>query len=125
MIYDLFEFDFDLNNELLIVDLSSIKNFNAKNGSEIGAKLQKVFIDSTKIEKMKSLVNTRILSEHHYWSSISYLKGLYVVLKNDLDFVDCEFQIEFMKRNKIHLNLYYSFQITNFLNKCENYLDIF
>ncbi len=64
---DLSQFDFDLNNELLIVDLSSIKNFNAKKGSEIGAKLQKVFIDSSKIEKMKSLVNTRILSEHIEW----------------------------------------------------------
>ena len=37
------------------------------------------------------------------------------------DFVDCKLQLKYL-RNMIQLNLFYSFQIQNFLLKCKNYI---
>ena len=116
-------FQFNFYEHLIKFDASFIKNIEINAQSVTKENLNLIFIDETKINSIQNITNQRILMNKNIEYSFIYYKSLFVLIKNDLNYVNCYIQIELVKRNKIHLNLYYPFQVENFLNICQNYFD--
>ena len=68
------------------------------------------------IKNLIKLKNLRIVSKK---SRDIFLKSFNIIVKNDLSYVDCLVQLDFLKRN-INMNLVFQFQIDSFNIKCKN-----
>ena len=110
------------SNELQTIDISfNSFQYTKKNNSflRIGQNLKTVFVDFNLIELFDNLKNDR--SVNRQIELFKFHKSLFIITQNMPDFVDCKLQLKY-SRNMIQLNLFYSFQIQNFLLKCKNYI---
>jgi Leucine-rich repeat (LRR) protein len=112
-------FNFSMN-QLRTIDIS----FNSINSNNIihidiniGNDLKIVYIDLDTIDLLVNLNNYRINRENLYFK---FYKSLYIIIKSDLNLVDCQLQLKYLK-NKIHVNLFYLFQVQNFLSSCKTF----
>jgi Leucine-rich repeat (LRR) protein len=107
---------------LLTIDLS----FNPFEGNqipfnnEIGENLNTLYLDVNSVKLFVNLRNDRISKENENYI---FYKTFYIISFEKLDHVDCLLQQQFLKRN-ILLNLFYSYQIDNFLSLCTNYFNM-
>ena len=83
----------------------------------IPKQLRTVLIDLNIIDLFKMNVNDR--NVRNIPGYLKFYKSLFIIIKNQLDFVDCELQLNYSKR-RIHLNLLDSDQIKTFISICKN-----
>ena len=101
----------DLSNNLIKSNTShEILN------NQIGWNLNIIYIDAKALKSIENLENNRIIRQIEGYT---FYKALFIVVKSELDFVDCDLQLRFSKKNFI-LNLFYSNQIETFLFHCQN-----
>ncbi len=109
----------DLNkiNDIRTIDLSfnKIQLNQMREFFKIGPNLTTILIDLNLIELFDKVENERCIKQNEF---IKFYKSLFIVTKNQLDFVDCQLQLKYLKK-MILLNLFYSFQIQNFLSNCK------
>jgi Leucine-rich repeat (LRR) protein len=84
---------------------------------EIGENLETLFLDVNSSKSFKNLSNNRLIKQNE--KSIFY-KALYILLDDRLNHIDCQLQLDFLKKN-ILLNLFYSYQADIFLMSCTNH----
>ena len=80
----------------------------------IGENLNIIYLDVNSTKLFKNLRNNRIFKENENYI---FYKTLYIILREKLDHVDCQLQLNFLKEN-ILLNLFYSYQVDIFLSLC-------
>ena len=108
------------NHKLKTIDLTMNKiSLNSYLfGFDVGDDLETIYLDLDSIDSIKKLVNNRIVKHNQYYV---FYKALFVIFSQQMEHVDCEFQLNYLKRN-IVINLFYSFQIENFVLNCQNLL---
>jgi internalin A len=116
LIADINSIRFDYR-KLKTIDLSfnRIKSFNTTEIKNIGKQLTTILIDADSIELFKNIKNDRILKKNTIYT---FYKSLNIITKSQLDFVDCQLQLKYLK-NMIQLNMLYSFQIENIFSNCK------
>ena len=73
-----------------------------------------VFIDKSQIFLFEKRKNHKIIKKK---SKYIFLRSLFVVIEQELEYHDCDQTLAFIKRN-IHLNLFYFDQVDSFFDKC-------
>jgi Leucine-rich repeat (LRR) protein len=78
-----------------------------------------VSIDKIQIDMFKAskLTNYKVDKRKEKNKVYKFLKGVFLVTEEDLEFVDCQLTLSFMRRN-IHFNLFYNQQVDLFMEKC-------
>ena len=105
------------SNQLHEIDISFNDKINEFKVNVIGQGLNYFQCDKVMIKNLLKLKNLRIVSKK---SRDVFLKSFNIIVKNDLSYVDCLVQLDFLKRN-INMNLVFQFQIDSFINiKCKN-----
>ena len=100
------------NNNLSKIDYSNNQIKNGKIMEKINQKLQVLFLDKKSINYFSKVKNDRFVMSK---GNVMFLKSISIILNDDLNFIDFDIQLEFLKRN-IHLNLYYHHQIERFIS---------
>ena len=95
----------------IINEITHRQNQIAKN-----SKIISIDLDSIETIISNNLTNKRISRQT---SKYIFYNPLFIIIKNDLNFIDCNRQIKYATEN-ILFNLFYSFQVENFLSKCAN-----
>ena len=106
---------------LTTIDISLNKRNFSRNSpmpNEIGEQLKYVFIDSNNIELFKYINNKRIIKQTDHYL---FYKALIIIVKSQLDYVDCKLQLKFMRKN-IVFNLLYPDQIDSFISMCSEFI---
>ena len=77
--------------------------------------LEQVFMDKPLIGLFDKRTNRRIVKKKA--KKYTFLRSLFLIIEQELDYHDCDQTLEFIKRN-IHLNLFYYNQTDSFFAKC-------
>ena len=84
--------------------------------NRITEKIVKINLDSNSVKLFEKYVNNHLIS---HVGNYDFYKAYFLNVKSNLEFVDCKLQIEYLSR-KILLNLFYVYQIENFLTNCKD-----
>jgi Leucine-rich repeat (LRR) protein len=76
--------------------------------------LKYVNLDVQLIGYLEEFTNVIIAKRNE---AFTFIKSLFILTKNDLNFIDCKLIFNYLKRN-IHLNLFFNDQIDRFLLTC-------
>lgn len=113
-----------INNltNLVSIDISNNhKMMNSKSAIEplyvFSKNLRKIFIDVNQLNmgKISNMENKQIIK--YSKNMASYYKSLYLITKDNFDYLDCNLTFKYLKKNVI-LNLFYQKQIDLFISKC-------
>ncbi len=99
------------------VMISFNKNLTLKKDEkfiEIPKRLTQLYLDQDLIGMFDQPVNFRVNKNKNKYT---FLTTLYLITENDLEFIDCDLTLDYIERN-IHLNLFFDFQVSLFLEKC-------
>ena len=75
-----------------------------------------IYIQYDNIMLLEHFVNKRLIQKN---GLNFFYKALFIVIKNDLDYLDCQLQLSYI-RKMILLNLFYQHQIENFITVCKS-----
>ena len=104
-------------DELWVLDISfnniSVDETNTVSFHNL-ATLDLAFIETKLLYLFDNVYNYLIAKQNNL---NTYIESLYLIIKDDLKYLDCQKTLMFIKRN-IQLNLYYHDQIDQFLYKC-------
>ena len=92
----------------------SVDEANADEGFQNLATLDLAFIDINSFYLFDNVYNYLIAKQNNF---NTYIFSLYLIMKDDLKYLDCRKTLMFIKRN-IQLNLYYYDQIDQFNRVC-------
>ena len=103
------------NQDLSRIDLSfnSIKTTDSKIDLSNNDFLLFFYIDTSLLNQLAEFKNIRMSTKNH-----AFIKSLYIITKNDVNFIDCKLIFSLLKRN-IHLNMFYAHQIERFIKNCK------
>ena len=82
--------------------------------------LNKVFFDLNQSYLFKNFINRKKSIEKYKF--VIFKESIFFIVTNYLNYLDCDLALGYLK-NGIYFNLFYDFQINNFLSMCKKYID--
>ncbi len=80
-------------------------------------RIKYIWISIDQVNAVKSIKNKRVGKINGLYK---FLKSVFIISSDHLDFVDCELSLYFIRRN-VHFNLYYWDQFDHFFAKCKSF----
>ena len=111
-----------LNKDITMVNLSMNQINQSESIKDLNIRLNFIFIDKNYENLYSKIKNNRSLRNNV--GSYSFLLSLFIVTPIDYSYGNCSVKLDYLKRN-IHFNLFYQFQIDNFVFDCLNFLNYY
>jgi hypothetical protein len=80
-------------------------------------KIRRIFLNLNQLYLFEYFVNGK--KRIKYNKTFLFKESIFLIVSNDFNYVDCELTLNYIK-NGIHFNLFYEFQVINFINACKH-----